>query len=105
MREILKLILILASGILFTQNVTAEENPEIYINSQLLTQEQTLTFEQLIGAPVPSGRYWLDVTTGLWGYGDYPANQDASGSPEKKEYFEDKMERYGISVPSTVIYQ
>jgi hypothetical protein len=104
MREILKLILILTSSILFTQNVIAEDNPEIYINSQLLTQEQALTFEQLVGAPVPSGRYWLDATTGLWGYGDYPANQDASSTPEKKEYFEDRMESYGISVPSTVIY-
>ena len=104
MKEILKLILMLTSGILFTQNVIAEDDREIYINSQLLTYEQALSFEQLVGAPVPSGRYWIDETTGSWGYGDYPANQDANNSPENKEYFEDRMESYGISVPSTVIY-
>jgi hypothetical protein len=104
MREIFKLILVFASSILFTENVIAEENPEIYINGQLLTQEQAQLVELLEGAPVPSGRYWIDETTGSWGYGDYPTNQDANSSPENKEYFEDRMESYGISVPSTVIY-
>ena len=98
----------------------AEDLQQMFLNGEVLTQEQLVIFKQLVGAELPSGHYWLDDNTGLWGYGDYPSEevrsaikqgvyeqnaaqnapeQGADEAPEKKEYFEDRMGKYGFDIP------
>jgi hypothetical protein len=105
----LKLLFLIIS--LMGGNAASQDIQEVFLNGERLTQNETAMFEQLAGTHVPSGHYWVDVTTGLWGYGDSPSadalnipEQSTNNASEEKEYFEDRIESYGISVPSTVIY-
>lgn len=86
-------------------NLTAQEADEIYLNSERLTQEQADIFEYLVGMQLSGGHYWLDVDTGLWGYGDAPpeglseADQDMEAPAEGTHYFEDEAAKFGFDIP------
>lgn len=40
--------------------------PEIYVNGTRLSEEKTLALQQAYGQ-IPTGRYWYDPVSGLWG--------------------------------------
>jgi len=40
----------------------------VFINGQHMSDAQVAALEQRACAPIPEGRYWLDVRTGHWGY-------------------------------------
>lgn len=45
----------------------------VVVNGVRLHPTQIRALEQLSCGPIPSGRYWLDVNTGIWGYERGPA--------------------------------
>jgi hypothetical protein len=86
-------------------NVASQDMQEVFLNGERLTHEQAAILEQLVGVHIPSGRYWIDVTTGLWGYGDSPS-EDLLDIPEQgtndssnKKYFEDTIGEFGFDIP------
>lgn len=40
----------------------------VFINGQHISDAQLAALEQRACAPIPEGRYWLDMRTGHWGY-------------------------------------
>jgi hypothetical protein len=65
---------------------------QVVVNGQRLQPNQIRVLEQVSCGPIPSGRYWLDTRTGVWGYeggraqgrlGDRCANRNV-GSPADK---------------------
>jgi len=40
----------------------------VVVNGQRLHAAQIRVLEQVGCGPIPSGRYWLDIRTGVWGY-------------------------------------
>src|SRR5687767_4430954 len=46
---------------------------DIWVNGARMTRNQVRTLEQHACASIPSGRYWLDRNTGVWGYEGGPA--------------------------------
>ncbi len=48
-------------------NATGDSSmPEIYVNGTRLSEEKTLALQQAYGQ-IPTGRYWYDPVSGLWG--------------------------------------
>jgi hypothetical protein len=47
-------------------------NRFVEINGTYLRPEQIENLERDIGSQIPNGQYWLDVTTGIWGYAGDP---------------------------------
>jgi hypothetical protein len=45
----------------------------VVVNGVRLNPAQIQVLEQLSCGPIPSGRYWLNVNTGVWGYERGPA--------------------------------
>jgi hypothetical protein len=46
-----------------------QDSRQIYINGERLDARGIALVDQLsCGARVPNGRYWLNMTTGAWGY-------------------------------------
>ena len=62
---VLVLMLNVAVGYSYHAN---EYMRNVVVNGVLMSQNQLGILDQLNGAPVPNGRYWLDVNTGVWGY-------------------------------------
>jgi hypothetical protein len=55
----------------------------VRVNGVCMGPNQISALEQHACAPIPSGSYWLDLNTGLWGYEGGPAQGqlgDACGS-------------------------
>lgn len=40
----------------------------VMVNGQRLNTSEIQYLEQLSCNPIPDGRYWLDMRTGIWGY-------------------------------------
>ena len=40
----------------------------VVVNGVLVAAHELALLDELNGEPVPDGRYWLDTTTGAWGY-------------------------------------
>ena len=47
----------------------------VIVNGERLTGAEIAALEQLNCAHIPNGRYWLDVSSGAWGYADNPLRQ------------------------------
>ena len=97
---------VLSSG--FT-NVFAGDRT-VFVNGQQLTQLEIIQLEQLHGEYIPDGNYWLDYSSGYWGYIGGPAqgilgkpdiefNTGVSQGSNEKRWFEDEVAdfcaRYG----------
>ena len=52
----------------------------VVVNGVTLTPVQILQLEKVHGEYIPDGRYWLDTSTGIWGYEGGPA-QGILGNP------------------------
>jgi hypothetical protein len=83
-------------AVLFTLGSTRafgyHDTLSVVVNGQRLHSAQIRVLEQVSCGPIPSGRYWLDTRTGVWGYeggpaqgrlGDRCANRP-SGAPADK---------------------
>ncbi|CAG7857189.1 hypothetical protein MCAMS1_01926 [biofilm metagenome] len=87
-------------------NSVAQDNQEIFLNGERLTQDEIVFFEQLAGMHLPDGSYWVDYNTGEWGSVDNSlSNESTAPTMKDNRYFEDRMfEDYGVTMPSTVVY-
>jgi hypothetical protein len=41
----------------------------VVVNGQRLSQGEIMHLEQWHCGPIPNGHYWLDLRSGIWGYG------------------------------------
>ena len=74
----------------------------VFVNGQQLTPIEIIQLEQLHGEYIPDGNYWLDYSSGYWGYVGGPA-QGILGRPDiefstgvsqgstDKRWFEDEV--------------
>ena len=53
----------------------------VVVNGQRLSEPQIERLEVLRCLPIPNGRYWLDVQTGIWGYERNPQPQGRIDDP------------------------
>ena len=68
------------------------DSPNVVVNGVRLSPVQVQALQQLSCGPIPSGRYWLNVNAGVWGYELGPAQgrigdrcfAGRSGSPADK---------------------
>lgn len=51
----------------------------VSVNGQYLNGQQLMALDQLVGAYVPNGHYWLNTQTGAWGYVGSPIIQGYLG--------------------------
>lgn len=51
----------------------------VVVNGQRLSNPELQYLEQLHCGPVPNGRYWVNLQTGLWGYEGNPRPQGYVG--------------------------
>ena len=47
----------------------------IWVNGKRMAPGEIAYLERLRCGPIPDGRYWLDVGSGIWGYADNPRPQ------------------------------
>jgi hypothetical protein len=47
----------------------------VVVNNQRLTQNEISQLEGWHCGPIPNGRYWLNINTGIWGYSGNPRAQ------------------------------
>jgi hypothetical protein len=52
----------------------------VSVNGQHLNSRQLIVLDQLVGAYVPNGHYWLNMQTGAWGYVGNPVIQGYIGA-------------------------
>ena len=52
----------------------------VVVNGQRLTDDEIAYFDRIQCARIPNGRYWLNTTTGAWGYQGIPAVQGYLGA-------------------------
>lgn len=89
---------------LFTKSAAAD----VYLNGHYIPPSQIPILENAgIGnGKIVSGHYWVDLETGIWGYGDYydPSFGTENTTPS---YYEDRVAEsiagmgYSIPTPST----
>jgi hypothetical protein len=53
----------------------------VILNGQRLSEPQIERLETLRCLPIPNGRYWLDWSTGIWGYEGDPRPQGRLNDP------------------------
>ena len=79
-----------------------DSNRTVFVNGQQLTQAEIAQLELLHGDHIPSGNYWLDQSSGYWGYVGGPApgilgrpdiefNAGVSEGRSDKRWFEDDV--------------
>lgn len=74
-------LLCLASASLCAGSAWATHDERVVIvNGQQMNSAQIAWLDHRNCAPVPSGRYWLDLRTGAWGYAGWPQAQGVLGS-------------------------
>jgi len=56
-----------AAGILAAAAVAHAER-YVVVNGQRLNLDQIVVLEQVHCGPIPNGNYWLDTSSGQWGY-------------------------------------
>lgn len=75
----------------------------VVVNGAPMGADDLAVLDALAGEPIPDGRYWLDVATGLWGYEGGPAQGVLGGEdlPEPgpsggsgKRYYEDYVDDF-----------
>lgn len=64
---------LIAVGLLLAGEVSAMEYRIVIVNDRQLTPQEISQLEQLHGESIPSGNYWLDWDTRVWGYKGGPA--------------------------------
>jgi hypothetical protein len=47
----------------------------IWVNGKRMAPAEIAYLERLRCGPIPDGRYWLDVGSGIWGYANNPRPQ------------------------------
>ena len=74
MRECMVAGLVVAAALLlFSSTVRAERH--VVINGQAMSVAQIVELERLACVQMQNGHYWLDTTTGVFGYVDNPRPQ------------------------------
>jgi hypothetical protein len=53
----------------------AHAERRVVVNGMRLSAPQIQALEAIRCGPIPNGSYWLDTTTGIWGYADDPRPQ------------------------------
>ena len=71
------LLMILLSILLLRSAAYAERY--VVVNGQRLSNPELQYLEQLHCGPVPNGRYWINLQTGIWGYEGNPRPQGYVG--------------------------
>jgi hypothetical protein len=67
MRESMVAGLVIAASLMsFVSEARAERY--IIVNGQRMTLPQIAQLERIACTPIPNGNYWLNTTTGVWGY-------------------------------------
>ena len=51
----------------------------VIVNGHRVSDAQVADLEQRACAPIPNGRYWLNLQTGAWGYAGHPRVQGVLG--------------------------
>lgn len=51
---------------------TALAERYVVVNGQRLTSAQIAHLERIRCNPIPNGNYWLNMSTGVWGYANNP---------------------------------
>ncbi|QLE57061.1 hypothetical protein [Nostoc sp. TCL26-01] len=89
-------------------SLTATAQGWVVINGELFQGQKLYNLERLLGYSIPSGRYWLDVNTGDWGYEGNPRVQgnilrpnQSSSTPGRRTPFGDILENGGYFDPNT----
>ena len=84
---------------------------DIYVNGVRLDAVRIAVLDQLnCGERVPNGLYWLDTTTGAWGFEGGPmqgvvGNCTATQQQNHGGYMEDRIfEKSGISIIQSPVY-
>ena len=94
--KIVSMLLVLSS------DLYAFDNRSVFVNGRQLSQVEIGQLEQLHGESIPDGNYWLDYSSGYWGYVGGPARgvlgrpdvEFSSGVSEgraDKRWFEDEV--------------
>ena len=47
----------------------------VVVNNKRLSEPEILMLERQRCGPIPNGRYWLNYSTGIWGYAGNPIPQ------------------------------
>ena len=89
----------------------SQDSRQIYINGERLDALGIALVDQLnCDARVPNGRYWLNMTTGAWGYQGGPmqgvvGNCQAAEQQGDHRYVEDRIfEQSGVSIVQNPVY-
>lgn len=80
---------------------------DVYINGNYISPDNVAILEQLGGGErIADGHYWMDLSNGTWGYGDYPSASDTVTTTTSSPYFEDRtaesIASMGYSIPSSL---
>jgi hypothetical protein len=69
----MKRVVLLAALAALSTPVLAER--QVWVNGKRMNYAEIAQLERLRCGPVPNGRYWLNLNTGIWGYGTDPRPQ------------------------------
>jgi hypothetical protein len=73
-------LLCLVPAMLSANAWATHEDRVVIVNGRHLDGAQIAWLDQRNCAPVPNGRYWLDLRTGAWGYAGWPQVQGYVGA-------------------------
>lgn len=73
MKKTFGLLMIGLLVVLFLSSAYAERY--VVVNGQRLSVPEIHYVEQLHCGPIPNGRYWINLQTGMWGYEGNPRPQ------------------------------
>jgi len=80
--------LLLITLLVFSFLSTAYAERYMVVNGQRLSIPEIQYLERLHCGPIPNGRYWINLRTGLWGYERNPRPQghiaDNCRSPQRR---------------------
>ncbi len=72
--------LLLALAVALAAAPSLAQQRYVVINGELLSPEQLYVLDQLNGGYVPNGAYWVNTTTGIWGYAGDPTPRGRVGA-------------------------
>jgi hypothetical protein len=66
-------------GMILATSGAAHAERWVVVNGVRLSVPEIQFLEEVRCGPLPNGSYWLDTTTGIWGYADDPRPEFAVG--------------------------
>lgn len=88
------LVVVLALSFAFGLSQKAHAERRIVVNGKRLSIQQIQTLQKIHCGPIPNGRYWIDLKTGIWGFEGNPWPQ---GHIEDNCYRQQKERRPSLS--------